>query len=397
MKASNSVPLPARLGCAMAWIGSGLFLALAGVTGCTDQLRYSTSAMGLPVPADRGRTAAQRNVAGSPAQSQAIPADPSQPAYAMRINGEEVTAEEIVRDVQRSLEPQAASLSTYDYEEALMRRAHGRIIDRLAEELLHQAGSARLTERELARLDEMAEKRLREIVSLNHDGVMSRFERELAEQGRTIADARSEIRREFVIAHYLDSNVRPKLPDPTREELHQLFVANKDRWRKEERRRMSLIEIRIDDDSDARPVARERAEKAKQMIAQGEPFEAVAREFSDGAHGPDGGSMGWIKPDVLTDRLTPAVEALYALPAGGVSPIIETAKSFFIVRCDEIEPGLTPTFVNIQSQLRAEAQREEFNRLIAVEVEQLRQKALIEPENLDRFLAGVLEEARNQG
>ena len=101
-------------------------------------------------------------------------------------------------------------------------------------------------------------------------------------------------------------------------------------------------------------------------------------------------------PDSIRERFQPAVAALEKLRAGEVSHIAETPDGFFLVRCDELEPGVEPDFQSVQPQLKEAYFRKGYNQRIAELVTYLRAKARIEPTRLERFHAAVVAAAFDQ-
>jgi hypothetical protein len=210
----------------------------------------------------------------------------------------------------------------------------------------------------------------------------------------------------LLIARYLETEIKPKVVEPNRSELWSAFQANQDKWRRPPRRMMSLIEIRILDRlpkevdqptreqlAQARAEAKARAKAAHDAVAHGAEFTEVVREYSEGLSAAEGGSWGWVTKEGVRKRFEPAVEALYRLQAGEVSGIIEADDAFFIVRCDALDPGVEPDFQSVQPELREWLYRAAYNQQIAERVRSLRDKARIEPADLNQFHAAVVQAA----
>ncbi len=71
------------------------------------------------------------------------------------------------------------------------------------------------------------------------------------------------------------------------------------------------------------------AQQALDQLRQGQPFEQVARDFSDGAAGLRGGDLGWF----VRGQFVPDWEAqVFALQPGETSAIIETGAGFHLVK-----------------------------------------------------------------
>lgn len=327
----------------------------------------------------------------------------------LRINHETLQAQALWWEINGELKTQAQALSPQGYRAFVNRRAVQLVSDRITEALLYQRASLGLPSRAQSRLDTGIDAEIRRIVTTEHGGVERRYVKHLDSQGKTLQDVREKMRREIIIGSYLEQEVKPKVPQPTRAELLQAFeriVQSSDRL---QRRRMSLIDVRVparlpaelqeptrQQLEQARLEARSRIEAARAALDGGTSFADVAREFSDGLHASEGGSWDWVTPGSVRERFEPAVEALYALTAGQISEVIETTDALMLVRCDEIEPAATPDFQAVQTQLEAQYFRKSYNRLVMKLIDDLRKEAGIDPRDIERFHAGVAEAAPAQ-
>jgi len=282
--------------------------------------------------------------------------------------------------------------------------------DRIAEALLYQRASLRVNSGMDQAVDRQVDADVREFVTENYGGVQRRYEKQLEADGLTLDVVRGRKRREVIIGAYLESEVRPRVVEPTRDELYRIYQANLENWRKPTRRNMSLIEIRFLDRLDkdvteptreqmdeARTAAKQRAETALSEIKAGADFADVARRSSDGLSAQDGGKWGWVTPDGVRERFRPVVDEVYKLREGQVSGIIESPDALFIVRCDAAEGGAEPEFEAVQPELRERFFVAAYNKLIRELIDELREKAKVDLEDVNRFHASVVAAAMNAG
>jgi parvulin-like peptidyl-prolyl isomerase len=68
------------------------------------------------------------------------------------------------------------------------------------------------------------------------------------------------------------------------------------------------------------------------LAAPGADFNEVARELSEGPEADDGGEVGWLTRDQLTDELA---EDVYALEVGAVSEPLELGEGHYFVKLEE--------------------------------------------------------------
>jgi parvulin-like peptidyl-prolyl isomerase len=83
-----------------------------------------------------------------------------------------------------------------------------------------------------------------------------------------------------------------------------------------------------------REEARARAEEARRKVLAGEPFESIARIYSDDSTASRGGALGGFGRGVMVGAFE---EAAWTLPVGSVSEIVETPFGFHVIRRDPLE------------------------------------------------------------
>lgn len=382
-------------------------VVLACLAGC--------SALGL-FKSDREATVPPTKTGESASSVTHDPTAQTTPVDRLTVNDETVEAGELWKDLHDELAGQANMLSPQGYRSYVARRAAQLITDKIAEMLLYQQASLRLSPEMTTRVDKYVDGDIRKIVTSEHGGVQRRYEKYLESQGRTLEDVHDKLRRRIVVTSYLEAEVRPKMAEPTRAELLAAFEATAESARRPARRSMSLIDVRISKqgrtgtahqsagrtderggqsppDAAARAAALSRIQAVQTELLSGAKFADVARRSSDGLHAADGGAWGWVTRGSVRERFEPAVEALYRLSAGEVSDVIEAKDGFFLVRCDGIDPGAEPDFQALQPRLKERHFLAAYDRSITKLVADLREKARIEPANLERFHAALVEAA----
>jgi parvulin-like peptidyl-prolyl isomerase len=382
-------------------VRTATFATVVMVGGCFGPISADTS---------KSKTSTAHSRTKAVAKAAPINDDPSDnsPVQRMTVQAETVEAADLWLGHREELAKKADSLATDDYRSYVAERAAQLITDKIAEMLLYQRASLRQAEEVGKKIDAYVDGEIRKIVTEDHDGLQRRYEKYLESQGSSLEQARTQLRRQFVISGYLETEVRPKVAEPTRSDLLAAYESNREAWRRPARRSMSLIDIRVADllpgDVDAptreqlqaaREEAHSKIRAAQLEVRNGASFAEVARRYSHGARAAEGGAWGWVAPDSIRERFQPAVTALEKLRAGEVSDILETPDGFFLVRCDELEPALEPDFQTVQPQLKEFYIRKVYNQMIAELISELRTKARIEPARLERFHAAVVTAAVN--
>lgn len=317
----------------------------------------------------------------------------------LRVGSESITAAELVPLVRAEI-ARSTGVSGIQPPIGVVAQAAGNVLrDRVGEMLLYQEAAAGVTKQAEKGLSAYVDARIREVVSLEHGGVQRRYERYLAENGSSIDEERERIRRRLIIDAHLEEEIRPGVEEPTRSQLVAEFERRRERAAAApEKRRMSLIELRVDrflPEGASMPTAAERAaarEECKSVAMQalssvrsGRAFAEVAREVSHGLRASTGGAWPSIGKEDVRERFQPAVDALFSMEVGEVSEPIETDEGFFLVRCEEIDGPADESFVEAQPDLREGLMQARFMELVTESVEELRRKRNVTDFDLEVF------------
>lgn len=320
----------------------------------------------------------------------------------LAVQGELVEAHELWLPYMETLLRKARESSRRDFEEYVARESAELITEKIAEMLLYQRAKLRLTDAMEKKIGQIVDAEIRKRATEKYGGVQRRMERDLEQQGWTLDGFRTHMRRSIIISSWLDDEIRPQVAEPTRAELMAAFRETSESLRKAPRRSMSLIDVRVSEflpkegevsdeqKAQARALASAHVNQAQAELRKGVAFTEVARKYSHASNAPDGGSWGFVNPESVQDRFQPAVAALQRLLSGQVSEVISTEDGFFLVRCDELDPGTNPDFVSIQPQLRGQLFTRAYNKRIAELVADLKKSAKIEPQNLESFHRAVV-------
>ncbi len=110
----------------------------------------------------------------------------------------------------------------------------------------------------------------------------------------------------------------------------------------------------------SREAARATLAQAGNRVLDGRPFAEVARQVSDGPTASQGGARDWTHKGSLVSEVLD--RAVFGLPVGQLSPILDDGDSLHIVRVIEREGGRRTPFVEAQVDIRKEI-RNQRNRV----------------------------------
>ena len=121
------------------------------------------------------------------------------------------------------------------------------------------------------------------------------------------------------------------------------------------RARWEELMVRFSEYPDKEAAYRKIADLGNQVM-RGLPFAEAARRGSDGATAGDGGARDWTaQGSLVAERVD---EALFRLPVGQLSPILESEQGLHIVRVIEREDAYRTPYTEVQEKIRKTLQDE---------------------------------------
>lgn len=304
----------------------------------------------------------------------------------MRVNDDVITHEEILEVVWPKMEIYAQrSPSLQHYRQNCQILVSDELKLRLRGILLYQAAMRNPDERVTQQIDFKVEKLRNEFLA-TYDNSPAKTERALRQQGTTLQRELDRKRREEVITIYERRKFLPQV-HTTRKELMRYYRENEDEFSLPGKVHMKLIEVRPEKllenpsraDEHQRQLAREKAlakaEEAFGRLRRGFDFEAVATDYSDGIKAKKGGDWGDMTPGSFgVEQIN---DALKEMEAGQISEVIETERSFYIVKAENIRRPQTITFEQAQEQIRRKIDSEKIHQLQTDHLKELFDEASI--------------------
>jgi len=140
---------------------------------------------------------------------------------------------------------------------------------------------------------------------------------------------------------------------PTHEECERHYLADLERWRVNERARVSHILFQVTESVDLAAL-RQRAQQTLDELLHADDLELrfvhSARTLSNCPSGVDGGALGEIGRG---DTVAAFERAVFAAPAGTLCPVlVETEFGFHIIRVHDKSPGSVLPFDQVELRIR---------------------------------------------
>ncbi|SAL23286.1 PpiC-type peptidyl-prolyl cis-trans isomerase [Caballeronia sordidicola] len=154
---------------------------------------------------------------------------------------------------------------------------------------------------------------------------------------------------EALLDHQLAGSV-----GPTQEECERHYLADQERWRMNERARVSHILFQVTERVDLAALKTRAQQTLDDLLLAGDDIEQrftdAARTLSNCPSGADGGALGEIGRG---DTVAEFERAVFAAPAGTLCPaLVETEFGFHIVRVHDKSPGHVLPFEQVELRIR---------------------------------------------
>ncbi|HSQ08249.1 MAG TPA: peptidyl-prolyl cis-trans isomerase, partial [Chromatiaceae bacterium] len=167
-----------------------------------------------------------------------------------------------------------------------------------------------------------------------------------------------QVKVEYLV---LDAEQLPGAATPSDAKLREAYDGHPERFGQPERRRARHILLSVPSGADAAAEAQAKTgiEAARERIAKGEDFAAVAKEISqDPGTKTRGGDLGAFGRGVMD----PAFEqAAFALDPGQVSEPVRSRFGYHLIETTEVLPASIKPFEEVKAQLTAEVGKQEVS------------------------------------
>lgn len=224
---------------------------------------------------------------------------------------------------------------------------------------------------------------------LRRSGAAHRGELEaiLAERGSSM-EREKQIFRETALARHAMFEATKRDEEITHDDMLAYYRDHAEDFDREAKAHWLQLFVRRGD----KPAAEYRHKIAwmGNQVQAGQPWEAIAKHHSDDASAVEGGDRGWTTKGSLRSKALDA--ALFSLPLGAMSPIIEDETGWHIIRVTEREEAGRVPFEDAQEEIRTKIADERRKNRLKNFVDDVRRKTKVwtifdEPEEAERLVS----------
>lgn len=379
-RAAVSVPAVPRFAPRMAW-SIGLLMLTAGgslsaqtpAPGSTGDAYFRGSSFPAkvePSPSDQAestpRAAQSRQlVVGSAGMQSSLPGKPFEPGEVVAmVGGEPLLVGDMLLEVNQILNqhlPNAPAEIKQRERRNVIRAMAPKFVDA---KLLYQDGISGLPDGvDLDSVLKQAEKEFDENALpklMQRSGIdsVSGYDAHLRALGSSLRQFRTTWAREQLASHLIRQKLKIN-EDISHAQLLEYYRAHEADFFHPARARWEELMVRFDQFPDRSSAQAQIVELGNQVV-YGASFPAVARESSQGFTAATGGNYDWTLAGSLANK--EIEQAIFSLPVGVLSDVIETRVGFHIIRVVEREDAYTEAFRDAQPAIREkllDARREE--------------------------------------
>ena len=220
------------------------------------------------------------------------------------------------------------------------------------------------------------------------DALKKRFPNEkeyntaLAKMNLSEAEIKFQITKGMAIQQFIETKIVEKIT-VSDDETKAHYNNNLDLFKQPEQVRAMHILAMVAPQAteEQKAAARKKLKEVQKKLGQGEDFEALAKEHSEGPSGAKGGDLGYFG----RGQMVPAFEEVaFALKTGEVSDIVETKFGYHLIKVVDKKPGSTMSYEEVKDNLTQYMKQQKIQEQVKLYIEKLQKKAKVErfiPEN----------------
>ncbi|MGD1967673.1 MAG: peptidylprolyl isomerase [Desulfobacterales bacterium] len=202
------------------------------------------------------------------------------------------------------------------------------------------------------------------------------FKKLLGEMDLTVSDVKNQIERGMAIQQLLDQEVTTKIKIGD-EEVKSYYDANPQLFQQPEQVKASHILIKVDSNAPQaqKDEARKKIESVQKKANEGEDFATLAKTYSEGPSGPQGGDLGYFRRGQM---VKPFEEAAFNLKPNETSDIVETRFGYHLIKVVDKKPAQKLAYADVKERLSEHLKNQKMDTETTAYIQSLRTGAKIE-------------------
>ena len=197
----------------------------------------------------------------------------------------------------------------------------------------------------------------------------------LKQEGVSLKEYKENIKEEIERFRLVNYEVKSKIVI-TEEEIKKYYQTHSKEYTEVSKVRLERIFLRIKSPNDKEDIARVKSLGVKilQRLRQGHDFSEMAKIYSQGPAGPEGGHLGWIKVSQLEPVLRKKIDKLLV---GENTDLDLVPSGFQIIKLAEEKKGGLKPFEEIRDAIYSKLFKEKVEKRYAAWLNKLRKESFI--------------------
>jgi len=167
---------------------------------------------------------------------------------------------------------------------------------------------------------------------------------------------------------------KTKVPE---KDIKNFYDSHPESFKEPEQIRARHILINVDSNADesTKTEARKKIKEVQKRLKKGEEFAALAKEFSEGPSGKNGGDLGFFK---RSQMVKPFEDVAFALSPGKGSDLVETGFGYHLIKVVDKKPTSTVDYAKVRDRLQQYLQQQKVREKVDTHIKELKVKAKVE-------------------
>jgi peptidyl-prolyl cis-trans isomerase SurA len=271
-------------------------------------------------------------------------------------------------------EVEAAAKPFMEHNETEEKRAalYKDILDQLVSERLV---SQQIEEAKIDVTDDEVERAIKDILKQNKL-TAEQLEEAIESRGMSMGQYKQDLESQLVRLKLIDMKVRSRvvIPETEIQAEYDKRVATE---KKEKLVHIRHLFFRFGDSPDPEERQRviARARKARQRVIDGEAFDVVAKEVSEGPTAASGGDLGEVTESGLLPELA---KGLVGLEVDAITPPLESTNGVHVVQLLERKQRQPTSYASVRDEIYSKLYQKEVERQMKVWVDELEAQSAID-------------------
>lgn len=203
-----------------------------------------------------------------------------------------------------------------------------------------------------------------------------KFKELLGQMGLTESDVKGQIERGMAIQQLIDKEVTAKIKIDDAE-VKSYYDANPQLFQQPEQVKASHILIKVNADAPQakKDEARKKIESVQEKAKNGEDFATLAKTYSEGPSGPNGGDLGYFRRGQM---VKPFEDAAFSLKPNETSGIVETQFGYHLIKVVDKKPAHQLSYAEVKERLSEHLKKQKIDSETSTYIQSLRSGAKIE-------------------